>query len=255
MTNLSLLQSQFQDYLMNGSSQMLENVEDCPRFGADKRLKVYFDAYRLRLLEILKLDFEKTHTLLGDEHFENAFHLYISAHPSTHFSVRYFGQHFPEFLKTTAPFNAHPILSEMAYFEWLLSYTLDAEDAKPVHHDALAKLSPEEWPTLRFKFHPSVISHVFEWNTAALWQLIDKEEPPQAPEKQATPIRWIFWRKGIKCYYHSCNEIENKLFSAISENQDFSQICENLLEILPEDEIPLKTAQILNQWIQEERLI
>jgi hypothetical protein len=253
--NLRLLQSQFQDYLMNNTEAMLANVAPCERFSAEKRLRVYFDAYRIRLCEILKLDFEKTHTLMGDAFFEQAFDQYITAHPSTHFSVRYFGRHFPEFLKKTAPFHEHPVLSEMAQFEWLLSYTLDAADAPILQKDTLAKLRPEQWPTVRFQFHPSVISGVFEWDTAALWRLIDNEDPPRAPEKQPQPIRWIFWRKGIRSYYHSCSEFESKIFESIQDNLDFSQICENLLDILPEEEIPLKTAQTLNQWICEERFV
>lgn len=254
MVNLRTLQSQFQDYLMNDTSEMLQYVEPSERCSAEKRLKIYFDAYRIRLLEILKLDFEKTHSLMGDDYFEKAFHAYLAAHPSSHFSVRYFGKNFPEFLKKTAPFSEYPVLSEMASFEWALSYTLDAADKQPIQHDKLATLSPEEWPSLRFQFHPSVISQIFEWDTAALWRLIDQDESPRAPERQEKPIRWVFWRKGIKSYYHSCSELENKLFEAIEANKDFSEICESLLDMLPEEEIPLKTAQTLNQWIQEERL-
>lgn len=255
MANLQNLQSTFQDYLMHGSSDMLQHVEPSQRCSAQKRLNVYFDAYRIRLLEILQLDFEKTHTLMGDEFFEKAFHAYLAAHPSTHFSVRYFGQHFPDFLKKTAPFSEHPVLSEMATFEWALSYTIDAADKPVLQHDTLAKLQPTEWPTLRFQFHPSVTSCFFEWDTPVLWRLIEEEEPPRSPEKQEKPIRWVFWRKGLKSYYQSCNDVENKLFEAIAAHQDFSAICESLLDLLPEEEIPLKTAQILNQWIQEERLV
>lgn len=254
MTNLRLLQSQFQDYLMNGTSEMLQHVAPCQRFSAENRLKVYFNAYRIRLLEIMQLDFEKTHSLMGDELFEKAFHAYLAAHPSTHFSVRYFGERFPEFLKNTPPFSEHPVLSEMASFECAISYTLDAADKPPIQRDKLATLKPEEWANLQFQFHPSVISHLFEWDTPVLWRLIDQEESPRAPIQQEKPTRWVFWRKGLKSYYHSCSEFESKLFEGIEADKNFSQICESLLEILPEEEIPLKTAQTLNQWIQEERL-
>lgn len=252
MTQWLSLQTRFQDYLMNECADMLQHVAEDSHFSAEKRLKVYFDAYRIRLMEILKLDFEKTHTLMGDEQFDNAFYGYLKTHPSHHFSVRYFGQYFPQYLNETAPFKSIEVFSEMAYFEWSLSYTLDAPDAPALSHDTLTKTLPDAWPTLRFDFHPSVISHRFEWDTPALWLLIDKEEPPRGPIKQPIPLRWIFWRRGLRSYFQSCNEYEDRIFEAIENAQDFSEICESLLDILPEEEVPMIVAQTLNKWVQEE---
>jgi hypothetical protein len=254
MTGLHTLQTRFQDYLINDSAGMLQHVAEDPRLCAEKRLKIYFDAYRIRLLEILKMDFEKTHTLMGDEQFEKAFHHYLKTHPSEHFSVRYFGQYFPKMLKEVSPFSSVPVFAEMAHFEWSLSHTLDAKDAPIVSHDILSTLDPDKWPTLKLQFHPSVISQRFEWDTAALWLLIDKEEPPRPPEKQPTALRWMFWRKGLRSYFQSCNDYEDNIYAAIENGHDFTAICEGLLDILPEEEVPLKAAQTLNKWVQEELL-
>lgn len=252
---LSHLQAYFQEYLMHGTlNTILPQVAPDERFSAEKRLKVYFDAYRIRLMEILKLDFPKTHTLLGDENFENAFHAYLDKYPSTHFSVRYFGQHFSQFLATTAPFQDYPIFSEMAQFEWAVAYTIDANDGPLVDTQALSTLSGEQWQTLCFNFHPSVTSCIFAWDTPQLWQHIDREAPPRGPVHQGSPVRWLFWRKGQRSLFQSCTAAEDKMFQSIQQKDNFAQICENLLDIVPEEEIPLMCAQTLFKWINEEMI-
>lgn len=254
MTSLRILQTCFQDYLMQGTSAMQQYVTPDPLLSAEKRLRVYFDAYRIRLFEILKLDFEKTHTLMGDENFEKAFVDYLNTYPSEHFSVRYFGQRFPKFLKESALFSDFPIFAEMAQFEWCVAYTLDAKDAPVLEQNALKAIPLEAWPTLQFAFHPSVISHVFEWNVPLLWKCIEQDMPPQPPEKFAHPIRCIFWRNGIRSFYQSCERAhEALLYTEIIAEHDFATISESLLDVLPEDTIALTLAQTINQWVQEGR--
>ncbi len=252
---LAKLQSEFQHYLMQSNIQsILPCIAPDTRFSAPNRLKVYHDAYRFRLLEILQLDFPKTHMLLGDEKFETAFFQYLSKHPSQHFSVRYFGQHFTEFLSLTAPFSEQPVLAEMALFEWSIAFTIDAGDALITHKDRLLAISPELWPELHFTLHTSVLSHYFHWDTPQLWQHIENEQPPRSPVKLSEPVRWIFWRKGIRSYFQSCNLAEDKMFIALLNGCDFGEMCESLLDILPEEEIPPIAAQTLFKWINEEMI-
>jgi hypothetical protein len=254
MPVLKQLQSHFQEYLTHGSNHIFPEIAPDERFSADKRLKVYFDAYRIRLMEILKLDFPKTHTLLGDEAFEQAFLSYLLQFPSTHFSVRYFGQQFSQFLASSAPYSNCEVFAEMAQFEWAISFTIDAKDDNVVTSQDLAKINPMDWPNLHFVFHPSVISHCFAWDTPQLWQHIDSEKPERAPIKHETPIRWLLWRKGLRSLFQSCNPAEKLMFEAIQTNANFGEICECLIDTVPEDDIPLIAAQTLNKWIHEEMI-
>ncbi len=254
MQALKELQSQFQNYLMNGSTLVLPEIVNDKKLSAEKRLKVYFDAYRIRLMEILKLDYPKTHTLLGDDGFEEAFHQYLSQYPSEHFSVRYFGQHFSRFLAQTKPFSESLVFSEMAHFEWAVSYTTDAKDCMIVTPASLSAIPLENWPDLQFQFHPSVINHAFHWDTPQLWQDIENEKPPRQPIAQPVPIRWLFWRKGLKSLFQSCSPAEDKMVLAVLDGKPFGEICECLMDILPEEEIPMFAAQTLYKWVHEEMI-
>lgn len=252
MSTLCEIQNNFQNYLTsNQITSILPQIAPDSRFDATKRLKVYFDSYRIRLLEILKLDFPKTHTLLGDESFEMASLKYLEKHPSHHFSVRYFGQHFSQFLATEPPFRDCPVLAEMAQFEWNLAYTVDAKNAPLITQDQLKNIMPEQWPNIVFEFHPSVTSNEFKWNTPKLWQLIESEAEPQPPEQLAIAQRWLFWRKDIRSYFLSCNEHENIIYNALQKKQNFAQICDQLFNTVEEQLIPSIVATTLMKWINE----
>lgn len=249
---LNDLQDVFQQYLMQGEDLAVKPmIENNKRFNAERGLKVYYDAYRIRLCEILKLDFPKTYYLMGDDNFDPAFDAYLKQFPSCHFSVRYFGQHFAAFLSNEAPYKDFPPLAEMAEFEWSISFTIDAPDAEVVDVAAFQAVSPTDWPDLVFTLHPCVTSCLFHFNTPQLWQQIDNEEAINPPEKQSLPVRWLFWRKGIKSYFRSCNSAQDMMLQGILKQQSFGDICESLLPILPENEIPGFVAQTLYQWVQD----
>jgi len=250
---LNEIQNNFQNYLThNQINPILPQIAPDSRFDANKRLKVYFDSYRIRLMEILKLDFPKTHTLLGDESFEIASLKYLEKYPSHHFSVRYFGQYFRQFLAEEPPFKDCSAFAEMAQFEWNLAYTVDAKDAPIITQDQLKSITPEQWPNIIFQFHPSVISDVFQWDTAKMWQLIDSEAEPKPPEKSDKAIRWLFWRKGVRSYFLSCNEQENIIFNALQSKETFTQVCENLFDQVDEQSIPNIVATTLMKWMNEQ---
>ncbi|MFI4938710.1 MAG: putative DNA-binding domain-containing protein [Candidatus Berkiellales bacterium] len=255
MLTLKDLQSEFLDYILHSkTTTLLPQIAPDERFSATKRLNVYHKGYRLRLLEILSLDFSKTHSLMGDEQFEKAFFQYLEHHPSHHFSVRYFGQHFQSFLENTSPFKDIPVFAEMAKFEWSVAYTFDAADGPILTLDEIKSLPAERWGTIRFILHPSVISHYFKWDIPQIWLLMDNDEPPRPPMKQAYPIRWLFWRKGLRNLFQSCSIAEDKLFQSLVKGDDFAEMCENLIDLLPEDEIPQIVAGTLMKWISEEMI-
>ena len=72
-------------------------VVSSAKTSASRRLAIYYDAYRLRLLEALDSNYPILHSWMGDDEFEKLGLAYLDAHPSTHFSIRYFGHRLSEF--------------------------------------------------------------------------------------------------------------------------------------------------------------
>ena len=68
MSQLAKLQSDFQAYLMNdvkGAAFKAHMIDD-EKVGAKKRLGIYVDAYRLRIIEALATTYPKLKALLVD---------------------------------------------------------------------------------------------------------------------------------------------------------------------------------------------
>ena len=71
MSQLAQLQSDFQAYLMDdvkGAAFKAHIIND-KKVGAKKRLGIYYDGYRLRIIEALATAYPILKALLGDEVF------------------------------------------------------------------------------------------------------------------------------------------------------------------------------------------
>src|SRR5882757_1640215 len=219
------LQWNFQQHLLMGDDAILESVVDAPPLPAAERVKIYRNAYRVRLLDALKDTYPVLFKILGDEVFENLGDAFIDAHPSVHRSIRWYGRELSDFLAQRPPYAEQPILAEIARFEWTLSEVFDAADAAPVGRDALLAVDPEIWDQLGFVFHPSLRLLNLAWNTVAVWQAMSRDEDP--PQLDAA---------------------ENASLEAGLSGKRFGEICAVLRAWLPEEEIPLRAATLIGTW-------
>ena len=83
------------------------------RLDPTERVGIYQTMYFWRLLEVLREDFPKLATALGDD-FESLARDYLAAHPSEHPSVRHVGDRLPGFVATHALVRARPWLADLA---------------------------------------------------------------------------------------------------------------------------------------------
>ncbi|HLA75833.1 MAG TPA: DNA-binding domain-containing protein, partial [Gammaproteobacteria bacterium] len=150
MTCLSAQQAALQAYMLTPAAEqgIVQHIATTRRASSKVRLDVYAEAYRLRLQEALSTDFEALHGLLGDTQFEQLCLKYIEAHPSQHFSLRYFGQHMSHFLHVSPSYSTQPVLAELAAFEWALIDAFDAPDSELVNLEDIASLPAEHWSTM-----------------------------------------------------------------------------------------------------------
>lgn len=253
--SLYKIQNAFQAYLDNQapeSAYIIENlIIDTTQISAARRLEIYYNAYRLRLLEILKNDFPKVHTLMGDKAFKVLGRLYIAAYPSQHFSTRYFGQRLAQFLNEESAYVKQPYLAEMAHFEWALANTLDAADESPITLDYLKSVPPEQWGYLKIRFHPSLHLCNSDWDIPELWKAIEHQKLPQSPQKQKGPLTWICWRAGLQSQFRSLTKPQALILRLLKTDHDFADVCESLTEIIDSETIPTVVLGFIQQCIQD----
>ncbi len=260
MNPLHDLQSDFQSYLLHGSEGIFGRVTGTEKVDAQTRLAIYYDAYRLRLLEALDSNYPVLHAWLGDEEFEKLGLAYLAAYPSAHFSIRYFGHRLPDYLATSQDYRDKPYVGEMAALEWAMSEAFDAADSAVMVLDDIARLAPEAWPAMRFAFHASVRRPNLRWNVPPIWKAIKQnieaeesgaepmtEVPPPAAEEY--PQSWLIWRQELKTYFRSLPVDEAWAFDSAYGGGTFAEICEGLCEWIDAQNVAAHAAGLLKRWI------
>jgi len=280
---LTELQRSFQTHLLLGDDAILESVVDAPPLTPAARVKIYRNAYRVRLLDALQDAYPVLFKVLGDEMFEHLGAAFIEAHPSVHRSIRWYGRELGGFLAQRPPYAEQPILAEIARFEWTLSEVFDAADAAPVGREALQAVDPDSWDQLGFVFHPSLRLLDLAWNTVPVWQAMSGDrvpsgdcapggdcapdgdrasggdcapdgdrpsgdvDPPQ-PEMAETPVTWLLWRRDLMNRFRSLDVVEKAALETALSGQRFGELCAALGRWLPEEEIPLRAATLIGTW-------
>lgn len=244
MPNLQKLQNAFQNYICDEDPHVREHIIGDKKTPADERLNIYRDAYYLRLIESLTIDYPVLYTKLGDKKFSALAHEYIQSEPSCFKSIRWYGAHFCKMFATSDSYH------ELAIFEWLLTEVFDAENAKPVTIESMAAIPFDAWPTLTFQLTPSLRRMDFSWNIVPVWKAFyEKTRSPKL--KQVFPhTPWILWRKQLETQFCSLPKEENYFLDALQRGKNFGNICEGLSDFVKKQEdIPTQAAIILKKFL------
>lgn len=257
MKSMKLVQieTSFQQYLLHQTQEIKDSISPHPTLSVSDRLNIYYDAYRLRLIEILSNDYPKLQTLMGLDAFNRLAYDYLEAHPSPFFSVRYFGKALSAFLENNSDYP-EPYLSEMAAFEWALGNTLDSEDAPHVDFSTLQSMDPSVFPTIKLGFHPSLYLLNFKWNVPTVWQTIESE--PLATDclsnlKDSEGQYWIVYRQHIESFFRSIENEEAFALQKMQQNFSIAELCDALLEndLFQPETIPQFVLKCLHQWLSD----
>jgi len=266
---LAELQSLFQAAVLTGDAEdgALLDVVAPPR-EADRptMMGVYVNAYRLRLAEFLDEDFPALRVLLGDDDFEALVEAYIDENPSRLRNARWYTTRLPEFMQESENWSANALAIGLALFERALTDAYDAADAPAQSIETLAEFSPQDWPRLRFTFHPSlrlieVAAGVLDAYAAATADEQDEEaaradeedegaledRPSDASESETIAI----WRADLDPAYRQIDPDEHlALFEAMA-GQSFGDICQLVAFQNEGQSATERLARFLVTWFSE----
>jgi hypothetical protein len=248
VSRLPDIQEAFQSFLLTGDSEIASHIVGTRRVPVQTRLGIYGDAYCSRLIEALESSFPVLAELLGEADFHTLASRYVSAHPSTFFSIRYYGDRMAEFLASEAEYAKAPLLAELAQWEWAMAAAFDAADAEPIDAAALSQIAPENWAELCFDWSPSVQVLPLEWNVPAIWKGVTAETA--RPEPTLESGRWLIWRRDLQIYFRSMTEEEAGAVEASRAGQSFGELCSALCEHLDATEASRQAAGFLRGWVE-----
>jgi hypothetical protein len=253
---LEMIQSDFQDYVL-GTQQdhpaIAASIVEQFGLSAADRLGIYHRAYRLRISEALSKAYDKTHAYLGDDMFEELSLGYIAQHPSQYANMRWVGDQFSAYLAQALA--EHPVIAELAAFEWALSIAFDAEDATPLTAQDLAAITPEQWDSVGFALHPSLQILTMHTNAVASWLALDQQQTPPESVFQEAAINWLIWRKELQPHFRSIDAIEAQALRGLLQGQCWSTLCEQIADSSDDEAIMTRIAGRLQTWLVEGILI
>jgi hypothetical protein len=217
----------------------LSKIVDSREPDPCERIGVYVDAYFLRLKEVLSEDFPHTLRLLGDDGFARLARAYIAHCPSQDPSLIWFGQKFPEFLRTACP--RQPWQAELAKLEWFRIEAFSAPACHVLTLADLAKIPAAEWAEIRFA---PVLSFRFvdcQWAVHDLWA----GESAASVELQPTSLR--VWRNADYQVLHArIDDLEAAALRRLIDKRPFAEIIEVFAD---SPHAPSQAASLLGRWL------
>jgi hypothetical protein len=222
-----------------------------PTLDVGTGLAIYHNAYKARLLEVLRNDFVAILHWMGDDEFDRLASSYIRHYPSGHYSLRWLGKGFEGFIREhLVPEQSAP-LAELASLEWAFTLAFDAPAGQPLTLESMATLASEEWPELRVKPTPSLQCLECRFNSLSLWRSVKEEsEFPDSMELDI-PQTCLIWRNQLICSYRSLDPAQaTALDGLLNEGWSFAELCAELAVTYGEG-APLQAVTWLKQWIQE----
>ncbi|WP_374350894.1 DUF2063 domain-containing protein [Thermomonas sp.] len=247
MNALVTTQTAMLGWLLHGDSDIAACVDGD---AVPHRLRIYADAYRLRLLEVLGNDFPVSKSVLGDAAFDETALDYLRAHPSTRPSARYVGHAFAGWLAQQR--NVPRRLCELAHFEWLQGESFDAAEAPRLSIDTLSVLPADAWPTLRLQRHPAARLLTMTSNAADVAQAHASDAPLPVLSDAATS-HLLLWRHQGEVCWRRLEADEADALNAIKTGESFAWLCEQLND--PPGNGALRAVSLLKRWLTDGLLI
>ena len=254
MKDLASLQRAFQRHVHAPGRAMERAVLATPQADAARRLGVYSDAYRSRLVEALGNDYPALKGLLGANVFGRMTLQFVAANPSRHPNLRWYGAALERFLASAPRWRTRPLLAELARFEWALGLAFDAADAQPITAKEIARVASADWPGMRLRLHPSARQLRLFGNAPDVWRAVGTGRRPPAAATRSEPSGWLVWRKGHEPFFRALPPEEAWAVGALARGRDFESLCGGLRRFVGAGCAAQTAAQLLRNWLAEKLL-
>ncbi len=253
MKSLTGLQEEFHRHVIKGDRAVIDEVAGPDEAYRLTRLAIYYNAYRLRLIDALATDYPAMQAFLGETGFRDLALAYIEACPSTVRNLRWFGAGIPGFLHDDPNYRDRPALAELAAFEWAQGLAFDADDAPLTSFEQIASVAPADWPGLRFIAHPSLHLVESNWNVLAIWHAHRDEQPMPELARHEHADTIAVWRRDFKTYFRTLEDDETWLWRTFANGTGFGEACASFTAVTGGEDANAaqRAAGLLRSWVDE----
>lgn len=251
--NLQDIQSDFQRIVLEKECADATWVNDAAsNLSTQDRLRIYHNAYRVRLVEAMADTFERTQMYLGDEWFDRLAAAYVQSHPSRFNNIGLYGGDFGAFLAKQLPDDTD--VAELATMDWVLRRAFDGADCQVMTLEDLQQLAALSPDACRLQFVPTLTRVTHHFNTIDIWHAINSEQTPPAAERYPAAVDVLVWRKGHSPHFRSISPIESAAIDCVLEGQTLDHIGTRLQTQFPDADIASEFGVMIQRWIGDEML-
>lgn len=215
-------------------------------------MTVYRNAYRTRLIDVLRNTFERTARLVGDDAFSQAAAHHLITRPPTSWTIDLAGEGFAE---TCAELFANdPDVAELAWLEWAMHCVFTAADEEPLSPTdfaaATADFDAGQWDELRFELMPGTALRPVTYDLVKLWAAL--ADPPLAleVEKLSKPMWALVWREGEQPVFGIVQDAEGLALAHVQRGGTFGGVCAALMKHFKTADAAAKAGAILRNWLE-----
>lgn len=209
------------------------------RMSAKERIGIYSDAYFTRLFDALKIDFETTCKVVGEEVFYNLIQAYLKEFPSTSTSIDEVGTNLPWFIGKFHTSTDVLYLEELATLEWNLVESFYADDLPPFDQSSLTSLSPSDWGEVKLGLDRSIRLLKTNW---PVWEI---RKSSISIEIKPSLSFYLIHRFNYDVQVKPITEAEFKALSMLKDGLSIGSLCDDL-EDLPREEL----MGMFQNWMQ-----
>lgn len=247
MNQLLRMQDEFLACLQDDDAPLPANWDARRTAG----MAVYRNAYRARLIDVLRSTFERTATLVGEQAFAQAAAHHLILHPPGSWTIDLAGNGFAE---TCADlFAKDPDVGELAWLEWAMHCAFTAADSVPMARASFAAATADfdagQWESLCLCLMPGTALRPVTFDIAALWrELADTDDAPQ-PVRLDEPKWLLVWREDELPFFGLVSCAEGQALADIQRGTPFGQACADALTNTTAPEAAGLAGAMLQGWI------
>lgn len=213
-----------------------------------ERLAVYADMYFWRLIDILAKDYPTVRAVLGPPRFGKLAREYVTAHPSSHYSLSFLGAAFPRFLATEARKLPHrEYLAAVAQVERAMEEVFDAEAPEPITLEQIQGIPPESWATARFRTIPALRLLELDYPVTAGITAVREDRKVQVPMRRPS---WVLvFRKDLVVWRKDLGQDRFRMLSLLQQGRTLGEALEACASLPGQDVEAM--ARSLGRWFED----
>lgn len=214
-------------------------------------MAVYRNAYRTRLIDVLRNTFERTERLVGDKTFTQAAAHHLITHPPGSWTIDLAGKGFAE--TCIDLFAKDADVGELAWLEWALHCAFTAADGVPMTLVNFATMTAEfdvqQWDGLCLALMPGTALRKVTFDVAELWRELG--DPSGAYQARALDApKWLLvWREAELPTFSLMDFAEGQALADIQRGIPFGQACADALDNATAPNATEMAGTMLQHWI------